>query len=84
MERFLNEKALQRSKTRVRSVTRFLYFLAGLVLILFVALCLMTRTGNAQATLYLAMAVTILGGLAVLALWMFALEPAKAENRLYS
>lgn len=81
MERFLNEEVLQRSKTRTRLIARFLYSLAWLVLVLFITLCLLTRTGNAQTMLYAAMAVMILGSLVILALWMFALEPAKAEER---
>ena len=81
MEHFLNEKALQCSKTRVRFITCLLISATGLTLTLFVILCLLTRTGNAQAMLYLAMAAAVLGSLVSLALWMFALEPAKAENR---
>lgn len=81
MERFLNEEAVQKSREHARFVMRVLCCLAGLTLALFVVLCLLTRTGNAQAMLYLAMACMILGSLAVLALWMFAAEPARAESR---
>ena len=81
MERFLNEEAVQKSRAHARFVMRVLYCLAGVALALFIVVCLLTRTGNAQAMLYLAMSCMILGGLAVLALWMFAVEPARAEER---
>ena len=81
MERFLNEEAVQKSRSDARFVMRVLYSLAGLSLALFILLCLLTRTGNAQSMLYLAMSCMVLGSLAVLALWMFAAEPARAEER---
>ncbi len=81
MERFLNEEAVQKSRAHARFVMRVLYCLAGVALALFIVVCLMTRTGNAQAMLYLAMACMVLGSLAVLALWMFAAEPSRAEAR---
>ena len=79
MERFLNEEAIERSRHRVRLCTGLLCGTAGLALAFMVAVCLLTRTGNAQAMLYAAMAGMVLGSLAVLALWMFAAEPAKSE-----
>ena len=81
MERFLNEEAVQRSRIRVRRYTVILCVLAALSLVCFVVLCLMTRTGNAQTMLFLAMACSILAGCGIIALWLFALEPARSEER---
>ena len=81
MEIFLNESAVQRSRTRVRLVTRIFTGLAVLALIVFVSLCLLTRTGNARLTLRLAVFSMILFGWGLIALWLFALEPARAEER---
>ena len=81
MERFLNEEAVQRSKARARRCRRMICVLAGLALAFFVLLCLLTRTGNAQTMLRLAIAGTVLSGWWIIALWLFALEPAQAEER---
>ena len=79
MERFLNEEAVQHSKKRGRRYTRVLCALAALALVFFVAVCLLTRTGNTRTMLYLAIAGTILAGWGIAALWLFAVEPARAE-----
>ncbi len=81
MECFLNEEAIEKSRRRVRRCTGLLCCAAGLALAFIITVCLLTRTGNAQAMLYAAMAGMVLGSLAVLGLWMFAVEPAKAEYR---
>ena len=81
MERFLNEEAIQKSRDRVRLFTRILAGLAGLMLALFIALCLLTRTGNARMMLYLAMISTVLAGWGLIALWQFGAEPARAKER---
>ena len=81
MERYLNEEVVRSSGARVRRYHRILGVLAALSLVLFVTLCLLTRTGNARIMLYSAMAVMILSGWGVIALWLFALEPARAEER---
>ena len=81
MERFLNQEAVRSSGARVRHRQRILCALIALSLALFVTLCLLTRTGNARIMLYLAMAVLVLSGWGVIALWLFALEPARAEER---
>ena len=81
MERFLNEEAVQHSKTRVRRYTRMLFVLAAAAVIAFAVLCALTRTGNAQAMLAIAMAVMVLSGWAFIALWLFLAEPARAEEQ---
>ena len=81
MERFLNEEAVQKCKDRVRLLTRLLAGLGALMLIVFVALCLLTRTGNARFMLYAAMISTVLAGWGFIALWVFAAEPARAKER---
>ena len=81
MERFLNEEAVRNSKARTRRYRRILRILAGLALAFFVLMCLLTRTGNAQTTLYLAMAGAVLSGWGIIALWLFGLEPARAEEK---
>lgn len=80
MERFLNEEAVLNSKKRSRRYTRILCALAALALVFFVTVCLLTRTGNARTMLCLAMAGTILAGWGIAALWLFAVEPARAEE----
>ena len=81
MERFLNEEAVRNSKARTRRYRRALRILAGLALAFFVLMCLLTRTGNAQTMLYLAMAGAVLSGWGIIALWLFGLEPARAEEK---
>ena len=81
MERFLNEEAIQRSKNRARRALRIFFALAVCALILFAFLCLMTRTGNARRMLYLAMACMIPAGWCLIALWLFAVKPARAEEQ---
>ena len=81
MERFLNEEAVQRSKTRVRQYTITLCILAALSLVCFIILCLMTRTGNVQTMLFLAMICSVLSGWGFIALWLFVLEPARSEEQ---
>ena len=81
MERFLNEEAIQRSKNRARCALRIFFALAAFMLILFTVLCLMTRTGNARRMLYLAMACMIPAGWCLIALWLFAVKPARAEEQ---
>ena len=81
MERFLNEEAIQHSKSRARRVSRIFFALAALMLILFTALCLLTRTGNARRMLYLTMGCMALAGWGLIALWMFAVKHARAEEQ---
>ena len=81
MEYFLNKETVQASQTRVRRLSRILFCLIGLTAAVFIALCLLTRTGNARVMLLAAMAAAVLGGFAVIAVWMFGYEPAKAEER---
>ena len=81
MERFLNEETIQGSRTRVRRVKRVLYGLVILTAALFTALCLLTHTGNARTMLFLTMASTVLPGWGIIALWLFAAEPMKAEEQ---
>jgi hypothetical protein len=79
MERFLNKESVQNSQNRARRYIRILCVLCFLALALFAVLCLLTRTGNAQSMLYPAMAVMLLSGWGVIALWLFVVEPARAE-----
>ena len=79
MERFLDDEAVRRSKARVRAVQRLWGILAGLALALFVLLCLLTRTGNARLMLVIAIAAMIAAGWGLICLWLFAVEPARAE-----
>ena len=81
MENFLNDDTIQGSRTRVRRVKRVLYGLAILTVALFAALCLLTHTGNARTMLFLTMASTVLPGWGIIALWLFAAEPMKAEEQ---
>ena len=81
MEHFLNEGTVARSKARVRRNKRIFCALAALALVFFVAVCLLTRTGNAQAMLYTAMAGTVIAGWGIIALWLFVVEPARAEEQ---
>lgn len=81
MERFLNEGAVGRSKARVRRDKRIFCALIALALVFFVSVCLLTRTGNARAMLYFAMAGTVLAGWGITALWLFVVEPARAEEQ---
>ena len=81
MERFLNEEAIQHRKSRTRRVSRIFFALAAFMLILFAVLCLMTRTGNARRMLYLTMACMIAAGWSLIALWMLAVKPARAEEQ---
>ena len=81
MEYFLNETAVRENRARVRRRRRIFCAMAAAALAVFIALCLVTRTGNAAVTTRAAMAWAVLSGLAVIAWWMFALEPARAEER---
>lgn len=81
MEHFLNEEAVQRSNVRVRAAGRLMTVMAGIALAVFVALCLLTGTGNARYMLIAAMTAAIVSGWIVIGLWLFALEPARAEAR---
>ena len=80
MERFLNEEVILRSRERVRRRARIFYFLTAAALAVFVALCLMTRTGNAAFMTRAAIVWAVLSGWAVIAFRAFALDPAKAEE----
>ena len=81
MEHFLNDEAVRSSRTRARRLERLICVLAGTEIVFFISVCLLTRTGNARAMLYLATGGAILSGWGIAALWMFALEPARAEER---
>ena len=81
MERFLNDETVRSSGIRARRLERLACALAGLEIVFFISVCLLTRTGNARAMLFLAAGSAILSGWGIAALWMFALEPARAEER---
>ncbi len=81
MERFLNEEAVRKSKARSSRYILIFRLLAAFALVFFVTVCLVTRTGNARAMLYLAMAGTILAGWGMIVLWMFCIEPTRAEQK---
>lgn len=81
MERFLNEEIVRKSEERARRDTAVMVGAGILTLGLFVALCLMTRTGNARTMLFIAMGGTVAAGWGMLAWWMFRAEPARAEAR---
>ena len=81
MEHFLDEAALRNSRKRARRYTGLSCALAGAGLVCLIVLCLLTRTGNARTTLALAMAGSVLFGWAVIAVWLFAAEPARAEEK---
>ena len=81
MENFLNEAAVRESARRARRRAWVFRGLAGAVPAALIVLCLLTRTGNARAMLAAAWAVVIGLGWAAIAWWMFALEPARAEER---
>ena len=81
MECFLNDETIQDSRIRVRRVKRILYGLVVLTLALLVVLCLLTHTGNARTMLFITMLSMVLLGWGIIALWMFAAEPMKAEEQ---
>ena len=81
MERFLNEEAIHSSQRRVRRIVRLFFALAALMLILFVTLCLLTRTGNARFMLFLTVICMVLMGWVLIFLWQFVLEPARSEKQ---
>ena len=81
MENFLNERALREAGARARRYTRILWGLVLGGLLLFVVLCLLTRTGNARMMLILSWAVLIPLGWGILLFRMLREEPARAEAR---
>ena len=81
MKSFLTEEAVLEGQRKAR---RCRYLLAGLAagtLVLFIVICLMTRTGNARAMLTVSWISLILLGWGMIAFRMFAEEPARAEER---
>ncbi len=81
METFLTEAAVRESAEKAKRRTWVFRGLIGLALAVFTVLCLLVRTGNARIMLYIAWGFVILIGWALIAWWMFALEPARAEER---
>ena len=81
MDLFTVPETVQRSRNRARRNTRILIAAAAGMLILFVVLCLMTRTGNARFMLIAAIFSMIVPGWCILAFWLFAAEPSRAEAR---
>lgn len=79
MEFYMSPRIIEKSRDSVRKKKCLLWIMAAGMLGLFITLCLLTRTGNARAMLIIAMASMILTGWGILAFWLFALEPAKAE-----
>ena len=81
MELFAVPENVEKSRRKARMVTRILAAAGAGMLILFVVLCLLTRTGNARGMLITAILSMILLGWGLLAFWLFAAEPARAEAR---
>ena len=67
MERFMSAETVQESRNRANLMTRILNVAAAAMLILFIALCLLTRTGNARTMLIIAMVCSVVGGWSVMA-----------------
>ena len=80
MERFTSAEIVQESRNKAHLMTRILIVAAAAMLILFIALCLLTRTGNARTMLIIAMVCSVVGGWSVMAFWIFSVEPARAEG----
>lgn len=81
MERFTSAEIVQESRNKAHLMTRILIVAAAAMLILLIALCLLTRTGNARTMLIIAMVCSVVGGWSVMAFWIFSVEPARAEAR---
>ena len=81
METFLTEAAVRESVEKARCRTWVFRGLIIFALGLFTVLCLLVRTGNARIMLYAAGGTAVLLGWAAIAWWMFALEPARAEEQ---
>ena len=81
MEQFAAPGAVQKRKSSAVHLTRLLIAAGAGALILFVVLCLLTRTGNARSMLIAAMISAVLCGWGILAFWLFTVEPARAEAR---
>ncbi len=81
MELFAATEAVRKSREKARAYARILISAAAGMLVFFVALCLMTRTGNARTMLITTMVSVVLWGWCILAFWLFAAEPARAEAR---
>ena len=78
---FFNDEAIRKSRARAGRYRRILPATGAAFLILFIVLCALTRTGNARIMLFLSMGMMIAAGWAIIALWLFAAEPARAEER---
>ena len=81
MERFTSAEIVQESRNKANLMTRILIVAAAAMLILLIALCLLTRTGNARTMLIIAMVCSVVGGWSVMAFWIFSVEPTRAEAR---
>ena len=79
MDLYISPQMIEKSRDRVRRNKRLLWIMGTGMLGLFVLLCLLTRTGNARMMLFIAMGSMTLTGCGILAFWLFAAEPAKAE-----
>ena len=79
MNTFCTGKDLAAQRTRVRRRTVLFLGLCLLALLLFVTLCLITRTDNAAGTLRIAMISMILLGCACITVWVCLLSPARLK-----
>ena len=79
MDLYISPQMIEKSRDRVRKNKCLLWIMGTGMLGLFVLLCLLTRTGNARTMLLIAMGSMTLTGWGILAFWLFAAEPAKAE-----
>ena len=79
MNTFCTGKDLAAQRTRVRRRTVLFLGLCLLALLLFVTLCLITRTDNAAGTLRIAISSMILLGCACITVWVCLLSPARLK-----
>jgi len=79
MNTFCTGKDLAAQRTRVRRRTVLFLGLCLLALLLFVTLCLITRTDNAAGTLRIAIISMILLGCACITVWVCLLSPARLK-----
>jgi hypothetical protein len=79
MESFCTDKDLIAQRKRVRFYSFLFAGLCAVALAFFVTLCLITRTGNAAATLRAAIVGMILLGFACITVWVCLLSPARLK-----
>ena len=83
MNTFCTGKDLAAQRTRVRRRTVLFLGLCLLALLLFVTLCLITRTDNAAGTLRIAIISMILLGCACITVWVCLLSPAASSYDMF-